>query len=168
MSDTRTKRLVLTALFTALCCVATMVIRIPSPTGGYINPGDAVVLLGAFFLGPVGGAVAGGIGSAMADALSGYMHYVPATLVIKGLMGLCAGLIIRRYGGKLSVVIAGVTAEIIMIGGYFLFTSVVLGMGLGALPEIPGNCIQAVFGVLCSSFLYAALRKTPYMHTVVM
>ena len=40
-----------TALLAALSCVATLVIRIPSPTGGYMNLGDTVVLLGAYLLG---------------------------------------------------------------------------------------------------------------------
>ena len=40
--------LVLTALLAAMTCVATLVIRVPSPTNGYMNLGDAVVLLGAY------------------------------------------------------------------------------------------------------------------------
>lgn len=41
-----TKKLILAALFAALSCVATMSIRIPTPgTGGYIHPGDAIVIL---------------------------------------------------------------------------------------------------------------------------
>ena len=67
----QTKRLVLTGLFAAMGCVATMVLMVPSPTGGYMNLGDAVVLLGAYLLGPVWGAVAGGVGPALADLLSG-------------------------------------------------------------------------------------------------
>ena len=40
-----TKKLILAALFAALSCVATMSIRIPTPgTGGYIHPGDAIVI----------------------------------------------------------------------------------------------------------------------------
>ena len=57
----KTKKLVLAALMCALTCVATMVIRIPTPTMGYIHPGDALVLLCAFLLGPVPGALAAGI-----------------------------------------------------------------------------------------------------------
>ena len=72
-ADTRVRTIVTTALMAALACVATMVIRVPSPTGGYMNLGDTVVLLGAFLLGPWYGALAGGIGSALADVLSGYM-----------------------------------------------------------------------------------------------
>ena len=61
----RTRILVMTALLAALSCVATLVIRIPSPTGGYMNLGDTVVLLGAYLLGGAYGAAAGGIGPAL-------------------------------------------------------------------------------------------------------
>ena len=79
----RTRMLVQAGALAALGCAATMVLRIPSPTGGYLNLGDAVVLLGAYLLGPAWGALAGGIGPALADLLAGYAAYVPATLVIK-------------------------------------------------------------------------------------
>ena len=57
----RTRMLVMTGLFAALGCAATMVLQVPSLTGGYLNLGDAVVLLGAYLLGPVFGAAAGGV-----------------------------------------------------------------------------------------------------------
>lgn len=164
MKKSGIRRLVLTALFTALCLVATMVIRIPSPTGGYIHPGDCVVLLSAFFLGPVWGAVASGIGSALADVLSGYIIYAPATFIIKACMALCAAAILKNTGDRrpaLWVALAGIAAEIIMLGGYFFFTSVILGLGWGAFAEIPGNLVQGSFGVLASSALYLALRRLP-------
>ena len=48
-----TKTLVMTALLAALTCAATMSIRIPTPgTGGYIHPGDAIVILSGIILGP--------------------------------------------------------------------------------------------------------------------
>ena len=40
----KTKQIVTAALFAALACVATMVIKIPSPMDGYLNLGDCVVL----------------------------------------------------------------------------------------------------------------------------
>ena len=46
------KKIIMTALFAALACVATMSIRIPTPgTGGYIHPGDAIVILAGIILG---------------------------------------------------------------------------------------------------------------------
>ena len=62
MKHDKLTRLILAALFAALTCAATMLIHIPMPaTNGYINLGDCVVLLSAFFLGPVYGMAAGGI-----------------------------------------------------------------------------------------------------------
>ena len=91
------KKIVMTALFAALACVATMSIRIPTPgTGGYIHPGDAIVILSGVVLGPSYGLLAAGIGSAMSDLLGGYFVYVPITFVIKGLIALFSGLVYRK------------------------------------------------------------------------
>ena len=91
------KKIVMTALFAALACVATMSIRIPTPgTGGYIHPGDAIVILSGVVLGPSYGLLAAGIGSAMSDLLGGYFVYVPITFVIKGLIALFSGLVYQK------------------------------------------------------------------------
>lgn len=166
MKNDKIKKIVWAGLFTALTTVATMVIQIPSPTGGYVNAGDAVVILGAFLLGPGWGALAAGLGSALADLFAGYVIYAPATFVIKGLMALCAGALIRRgKGGRsLGFAVAGsVLAEIVMIAGYFAFTATVLGFGLGAVAEIPGNAVQAVFGAAAGTALFFALIRIPYV-----
>lgn len=113
-----TKTLVMASLLAALCCVATMVIRIPSPTGGYMNLGDTVVILSAYLLGPAWGAAASGLGSALADLFSGYTAYVPGTLVIKALMAACAAwiyLLMKKRAAALPV--AALAAEAIMVAG---------------------------------------------------
>ena len=79
MKQTKLRTLILAAMFAALTCVATMIIHIPSPIGGYFNLGDCMVLLSAFVLGPVWGTAAGGIGSALADVICGYFVYAPGT-----------------------------------------------------------------------------------------
>ena len=128
MKQTKLRTLILAAMFAALTCVATMIIHIPSPIGGYFNLGDCMVLLSAFVLGPVWGTAAGGIGSALADVICGYFVYAPGTLVIKALMALAAALIFcafakngSRFGKTFSGSLLGsVAAEIIMVVGYFL------------------------------------------------
>ena len=158
------RQLVTCALFMALSCAATMVIHVPSPTGGYMNLGDTVVLLGAFLLGPWYGALAGGVGSAMADALSGYMVYVPATLIIKAVMGLLAGLLYRALREKTSgLLLSALVGEIPMVVGYWLFDALLLGSFAGSAAGIPSNLVQAGFGVAVSVFLAAALRKSGYV-----
>ncbi len=165
MTNEKQKKIIWAGMFTALTTVATLIIQFPSPTGGYINAGDALVILSAFILGPVWGAAAAGFGSALADVLAGYMIYAPATLIIKALMALAAGAIISRTAiGKAAVfrAIAGsVTAEIIMIAGYFLFTATILRFGWGAAAEIPGNCVQGVFGAAAGTMLFFALKRIP-------
>ena len=49
---------------------------------GYVNLGDCAVPLSAWILGPVYGGVAAGVGSMLADLLSGYAHYAPGTFLI--------------------------------------------------------------------------------------
>ena len=53
MTNEKLKKLILTALFAALACIATMIMKIPTPgTGGYIHVGDAIVILSGVVLGP--------------------------------------------------------------------------------------------------------------------
>ena len=73
------QKLVTAALLAAMTCVATMIIKIPTPTFGYIHPGDGFVLLCGVVLGPLPGALAAGIGSMFSDIFSGYVTWAPAT-----------------------------------------------------------------------------------------
>lgn len=165
MKANQTRLWVMTALFAALGYVATRVLMVPSPTGGYMNLGDAVVLLGAFLLGPVHGAIAGGVGPALADLLSGYPAWVPGTLVIKALMGLTAAVLYRGLGKKpWALVVCGAAAEAIMVVGYWLYDGLfIVGSLAGSAAGIPSNLAQAVFGVAVSTLLALALRKNSYV-----
>lgn len=151
-----TKKLVLMALLTALTCVATMVVTIPTPTtGGYINLGDCFVLIGAWVLGPVYGGVVGGVGSALADLLLSYGHYVPGTLIIKGLMAVVAGLLFKAMRGwnkdYLARVLSAIPAELVMVAGYFGYAWLILGKGVSAaLTSIPDNLFQGLIGIVAS------------------
>ena len=114
------KKIVMAALFAALACVATMSIRIPTPgTGGYIHPGDAIVILSGVILGPVWGLLAAGIGSAMADLLGGYFLYVPITFVIKGAVAFVAGMIYKKIGktpkSHYTAVVLGGVGDIVIL-----------------------------------------------------
>ncbi len=141
----------------ALAAVATMVIQVPTPaTQGYINLGDTIVMLSGILFGPVVGSLSGGIGSALADLLSGYGHWAPFTLVIKGVEGLLAG-IAKGKGKVISLLILAVAgAE--MVAGYFVVEWYLYGLG-GALQEVPGNTFQAVSGIIFSYLLAPVIRR---------
>ena len=164
MRASRWSRLVYTALFTALTTVATLVIQVPSPMSGYVNLGDAMVLLSAWILGPVYGTAAAGIGSMLADLLSGYAYYAPGTVVIKCLMAFVAAQVFlvlkdKVKGKHFAKVVSGLLAEIIMVVGYFGYAGLILGNGLSAALSIPGNLVQGGFGIVVSTVVYLALSQ---------
>ncbi|MBE6693249.1 MAG: ECF transporter S component [Ruminococcaceae bacterium] len=160
------KKLYLTvysAVFAALICVATMIIYIPIPTGGYAHLGDGLVLLSGLFLPIPYAAIAAGLGSALADIFSGYAIYAPATLIIKALCAVTAALVFRALKKLpliLRTVFSCITAEILMVLGYLVVEAFALGYGAAALGGIFGNTMQGCVGTVGCSVLYLALRKT--------
>jgi uncharacterized membrane protein len=159
--STKIRKIVFTALMASLICVATMIIKIPTPLHGYINLGDAIVLLAAWTLGPVYGFAAAGIGSALADILSGYAVYAPATFVIKGLMALDAWVVYRKTKKTHSMIllcVSAILAELLMVGGYYLFEGILYGF-IPSLANIPANLIQALGGIIFGIVLNKAIGK---------
>ena len=159
----RTKNMVIAALMAALACVATMLIKIPSPLKGYLNLGDCIVLVTGWILSPANGFLAAGLGSAMADLFSGYMTYVPATFLIKGIMALAAGFVFRILSKKgdhfKSRIISGVVAEVLMVIGYYVFESFLYG-GISSLVNIPANAVQGVAGLVIGIVLMKGIEKS--------
>lgn len=165
MKTDTVKKLTLTALFMALSCVATMVIKIPT-TIGYANLGDGIVLLGAYFLGPLYGLLAGGVGSMLADLLSGYAFYAPGTLVIKGLVAWIGVMLARKLcKGEIptvrGAVVGGVVAEVWMVFGYWAYETLILGNGAAAVASLASNGAQGAVGVIVSVVLFGILSRVP-------
>jgi len=96
MTNNQTKRLTFGGLMVALVFVTTFSIKIPVPfTQGYIHAGDSMIFIAAILLGWKYGAIAGGVGSALADALGGYANWVIPTIIIKTIMGALVGWIAK-------------------------------------------------------------------------
>ena len=163
---TTTQKIIFSSMLAALTCVATMVIKIPSPLNGYINLGDCIVLLSGWLLSPVYGFFAAGLGSALADLFSGYAAYAPATFLIKGLMALiaCGGvkLFQKRVDKQFSRIISGVTAELFMIAGYWLFEGFLYGFISSAM-NIPANGLQGLAGLILGILLIHIFEKHKIM-----
>ena len=152
MKDSKIRKLVMAALLAALTYVATTVIKIPTPTGGYVHPGDGMVLLSGWLLGPWWGGAAAGIGSMLVDLLGGYASFVPGTLVIKFLDAMAAALVVKALGkGYVSYIVGGVVGEAIMVAGYFAYEGLILA-------GIPSNLVQAVTGIVIALVLVALLK----------
>ena len=161
MKKQKLKLTVISAMFAAFVCVATIVIKIPTPLNGYINLGDCVILVAAFLL-PCGyAALAAGVGSCLADVLLGYMAYAPATFVIKSLMVIVAFVVAKLLKRKKRIlvnVLPGVFAELWMVLGYYVFEGFMYGFS-ASLVNIPMNLIQGVAGLVLAIILIKVLKK---------
>ena len=146
----------------AMVCVATMIIKIPSPMKGYLNIGDCIVLLCGWLLAPGYGFIAAGLGSALADIFSGYITYAPATFLIKGSMALiavaCFKLMNKRIGKLPSQIVGAVLAEIAMVLGYFVFEGFMYGFIPSAV-NIPANAVQGAVGLILGIILVKAFER---------
>ena len=151
----------LIAIMSAFVAVATLLVRVPNPMGGYFNLGDVAIFIVALTFNPVIGGVAGGVGSAIADMI-GFPVFVIPTLLVKGLEGFLAGMISNKktpLRDMLAVLVGG--GEMIL--GYFLIELIFLQWGLGgALGEVPGNVGQIIIGaVLGIPIAYVVRRRLP-------
>lgn len=157
-----TKRLVFSALFAALTCIATLLIRIPMPGAqGYLHPGDVFVILSGLFLGPIPGFFAAGIGSCLADLIGGYAIYAPASFFLKGLSALCCALLYAHLGKKnktLGLIFCGIINLLFVTGGYFCYESLIYGVP-AAVPGVIGNCMQGIAGLALTCILYPILHS---------
>ncbi len=183
MKNSNVKRLCVGGLLIALVCIATMIVKIPvAYTEGYIHFGDSVIIIAAVMFGKRYGLIAGGIGSALADIISGYSHWALFTLVIKGLMGFAAGCAAdykNESSNFFSVrnISAAVVCEAVMLLGYFICGILLKGYfmvpdaaELGTLTPFDygiaqaaasfmENLVQAAGGIIIFGILGFALHK---------
>jgi uncharacterized membrane protein len=152
----RAKKITLLAMFTAIIFVFTFYLKIPSPLGGYLNCGDMMIFITAFLTGN-SAVFPAAIGSALADIAGGYTVYVPATIVIKGVIALLAGILLRKKCDFVTLFTACLLGEVIMTGGYFVYEILVFNIGY-AVGNLPFNLMQGAIGVSAAIF-YAGLVR---------
>ncbi len=156
-----TRRLAVSSVMAALIFVITFLIRIPVPAlaggGAYVNLGDSFIYCAAYMLGGIPAMFAAGIGSMLADVAGGAFIYAPATLVIKGVMGLACGIMMSKPSfGRFFA--ASVIGGAIMAGGYGIYEFFVFGAAY-ALTSVPFNLIQWGGGVGIALILYLPFSR---------
>ncbi len=154
------------ALFGALVFAVTWAIppiAIPA-TSGYFNVGETAIYTAALIFGPLTGALSGGIGAMIADALLA-PQFAAGTLVIKGIEGALVGafsLRLRRVlANRLVCDVAAILAGgFEMVAGYFLYEVLVLGYPTYlALVEVPFNIVQMAVGMAVAIPVVHAVRR---------
>ncbi len=183
MTNMKTRRLVYTAMFAVINFVAftygKITIPITAGTSTAIHIANAVVVLSAWFLGPVYGGLSGAIGLSIADVLDPrYIVSAPKTFLLKFLIGLIAGVTARHFHLKektdrKEIILITTTSAIAALGfnviadpivGYF-YRNYLLGIPQDAAKIIAtwvagATAINAVACVFVSVILYLALYKS--------
>lgn len=158
MKRENARELTLIALFAALVTVAIYLFRIPSFDGRlYFHLGETVMITGVFILGGRGGALAAGIGSALADVLLGAPYWAPISFVIHGAQ---MRLISALSDGKLGVkdIVAMIAGALVVITGYTLAAWALYGLA-AVVPELIGDILQTGLGIISAYAFMRSLRR---------
>lgn len=165
---------VIVAVFAALVFVSSMIsVPIPVAIGDVtrIHLGNIFCLLSGLILGPVGGGLAAGIGSALYDVTNpAYITSAPFTFVFKFMLAAVCGWVAHAAGNKgenhkLNTVAAtagSVTYMILYLGKNFI-EGLLLGNAMGAVltalaTKLLTSTTNAVIAVIVSVPLCAAIR----------
>ena len=151
MKENTAKFVTINALSIALVCVSTMAIQIPIPLG-YMHLGNTCILLTAALFGPTTGLLVGGIGSALADLLTGYTQWVLPTLLIKSIMGFAIGYLAwgkekKLHMASVRTLLASIAGVAVMIAGYTIAGAVMNGSIYTGLLQVPGLTLEGIIGM---------------------
>jgi len=151
----------ISAVMTALVCVTTILMMYPIPaTEGFFNIGDAMIIVTALTFGSAVGAIAGGIGSSLADFIGGFYVYVIPTLVIKGVEGYLVGWISSKNKEQKfqNTILAWFIGGLAMVSGYFIVQVFMYGFA-AAIVEAPFNFVQMAVSGIVGIPLSQALKR---------
>lgn len=142
----RIQEIAVDAVFIALTYVFTAFINIKLPiaaNGGLIHLGNIPLFVAAIVFGWKTGMIAGGIGMALFDMVSGaWATWAPFTLVIVGAMGFAVGKIAGKKNSYIRNAIAVGVALVIKVVGYYIAEGILYGSFIAPVSSIPGNVVQ--------------------------
>lgn len=148
------------AVATALVCVFTAFVNIKLPIGGeggLIHLGNIPLFLFAILCGKKVGMIAGGIGMALFDLLSGWVIWSPFTLIIVGAMGFVVGLFGHKRPTYLNVTIGIILAIIIKVVGYYFAELIIYSNLITPFASVLGNVIQVSFAGIVTLVVFKPL-----------
>lgn len=151
MRNKKIKILCVSGVLGALVFVLTAYLHIPT-SNGYIHVGDAIIYLAACILPWQYAALVGACGACLADCLTGYPMWAPASFVIKAVS-------VLLFTSKNKKIICGRNlfalplAALACTLGYYLYEALIYGSLVSPLVGIPASLAQS----LASSVLFVAI-----------
>lgn len=143
MKENNKIKLMCTAgVFTALVFVVTAYLHIPT-NNGYIHVGDGIIYFAACLLPWPYAMVVGAGGALLADCLTGFAIWAPASVVIKALTAL---LFSSKKNSIVNLrnILALLPATLLCAGGYYLYEALLYGNFVAPLVGIPASLIQSI------------------------
>lgn len=136
----------------------------PGAKGGLMHVGTVALFVIAIIFGRYKGAIAGGIGMAIFDVLSGWAVWAPFTFIIRLLMGYVVGAfgeIGRKKNIRMPWYLGGMAIGGIwmMIGYYFAEVILYHNWYSPLVNSMPGDLIQNIMGFVIGVPLIIALEK---------
>ena len=165
-------------IFAAMVCVVTLSFTLKVPvTNGYFNLGEIVIYVAALVFGPFVGAVAGGVGAAIADILV-MPSFAPGTLIIKGVEGAIVGFLGKKLTTQISkstwrictILLGAVIGILLAVTGAVYYSGNVdlyLGIPQPLTPSVtifvPAEFWYILGGVAGFLIIFASLRVEPQL-----
>lgn len=140
------RRVTASGLFAALIYVFTAYLHIPTGAG-YTHAGDGLIYIAACILPTPYAMAAGAIGGALSDGLTGFLVWMPATIIIKAV----TASFFSNKGDKILTLrnILGIIPSLLLcVVGYSLYEGTVMAGGFSAAAitaafgQTPAYCVQ--------------------------
>lgn len=149
-----------TALFASMVFLATAYLPRISVGVGYVHLGDTIIYLAASLL-PVPFAILASIfGASLADLITGYALWIPATVIIKGLTALCFTSRSKKTICRRNV-LALIAATFFCCSGYYLYESLIFGNFIAPIAYIIPNLLQSAVSALLYLLLAVLIDRIP-------
>lgn len=166
----KTKKIILrmcfSAIFGALCFICTNFLKIPFPNGmGYFNFGDMIIVFSSIYLGPIEGIFVGLIGGVFSDLYSGYINFIPFTIIAKTLLALCGGLAFYFIKNCWIKFLFPFLGALLMVTTYFISYWIFFGFAETYLSLF--DLLQGFIGASLGVVLFLFMKKikfTPFLN----
>ena len=159
------KNICLTALMSSLIFIITFFLQIPYFGGvGYFNLSDGLIIFSTIYFGPFVGIISAIIGTALADFASGFLIYIPFTIIGKGLEAILAFIIFyylknRKFLKYLSFILPIIP----MVLTYFVSYVIYYDLNY-ALLSSSFDLIQGLVGSLISVVLFNLFKLNYHLN----
>ena len=154
----KAKNMTVTALMAALVFVGTYYLKVPIPAmNGYIHLGDSMIFLAVCIFGKKEGAIAGAIGGALADLISGYTIWMVPTFFIKAIMALIMGVFAERSQKTFGWVFGCLVGCVFQVAAYSITAGFLFDKSSG-FAMVTGNSVQCLGGFIAALAVFTALH----------